>query len=202
VSIEVLRADDARAAALLERGWRIVGESWGARLRLGEPPDLTPFARLVERARCTADIRELHGSDAGAISSLEAETHADFPATPATPHHLRDEAATAALLRAGFRAFGAVGDGRLVAVTIVRAEGESAETDVTTVARSARRKGLAAGVKAAAVLALAAEGVRIFGTGGAAVNAGSIAINRALGYAIEERWLSLAPARTNGDRVG
>ncbi|MCU1472931.1 acetyltransferase [Amnibacterium sp.] len=189
----VLRADDARAPTLLTGGWRVVGESWGARLRLDEPPDLARFERLVERARRTAEIRELHVTEAAAIATLEADTHADFPVTPATPHHLRDAAATAALLRAGFRAFGAVLQGRLLAVTIVRAEGESAETDVTAVTRDARRQGLAAGVKAASVLVLAAEGVRTFGTGGAAINAGSLAMNRAVGYTVEERWLSLAP---------
>ncbi|HEY0374992.1 MAG TPA: acetyltransferase [Amnibacterium sp.] len=193
MTAEVLRADDPHVPSLLTDGWRIVGESWGARLRLGEPPDLAPFERLVRHARTTAEVRELRPAEAAAVAALEAATHADFPVTPATPHRLRDAAATAALLRAGFRAFGALREGRLVAVTIVRAEGESAETDVTAVARDARRQGLAAGVKAASVLVLAAEGVRTFGTGGAAVNAGSLAMNRALGYTVEERWLSLAP---------
>jgi hypothetical protein len=193
VTAKVLRVDDPDVRSLLTGGWRVVGESWGARLRLGEPPDLAPFERPVRRAGRIAEVRELRAAEAAAIATLEADTHADFPVTPATPHRLRDAAATAALLRAGFRAFGALREGRLLAVTIVRAEGESAETDVTAVARDARRQGLAAGVKAVSVLALAAEGVRTFGTGGAAVNAGSLAMNRALGYIVEERWLSLAP---------
>jgi hypothetical protein len=193
VTARVLRADDPHADGILAAGWRVAGESWGARLRLEEPPDLSLFARLVQRARGCAELRELHEPDAAAIADLESGTHADFPVTPATPHRLRDTAATAALLNAGSRAFGAVRGPRLLAVTIVRAEGGSAETDVTTVARDARRRGLASGVKAASVLALAADGVRTFGTGGAAANAGSLAMNRALGYTIEERWLSLLP---------
>jgi hypothetical protein len=56
-----------------------------------------------------------------------------------------------------------------------------------------RRRGLAVAVKAASILALADDGVRVFGTGGAAVNAGSIRMNEHLGYVIEERWFSLAP---------
>lgn len=46
-------------------------------------------------------------------------------------------------------------------------------------------------VKAASIMALADDGVRVFGKGGAQVNAGSVRMNENLGYAIEERWLSL-----------
>lgn len=101
-------------------------------------------------------------------------------------------------MREGLRAFGAVMHGRLLAVTLIRREAEHAETDVTTVDPSVRRLGLGAGVKAASVLALAAEGVRVFGTGGAAANAASLAMNRSVGYAVEERWLSLAPPEGSG----
>ena len=68
---------------------------------------------------------------------------------------------------------------------------ERSETECTSVHRSCRLSGLAFAVKAASVTALANDGVRIFGTGGAQINAGSIRMNEHLGYAIEERWLSL-----------
>jgi hypothetical protein len=187
----VLRDDDPRAPALLDAGWRVAAESWGARLRLADPPDLAPLQALVTRAGRTATITELGGTSAAAIATLEAATHEDFPSTPATPHRARSAEEVAALLQSGTRAFGAVDGDRLLAVTLTRQDGDRAETDVTTVARPARRRGLGAGVKAASVIALAAGGVRVFGTGGAASNAASLAMNRAVGYVVEERWLSL-----------
>ena len=65
------------------------------------------------------------------------------------------------------------------------------ETEFTSVDPAHRRKGLAVAVKAASIIALAADDVRIFGTGGAEANSGSIRMNEHLGYSIEERWLSL-----------
>lgn len=194
----VLRSDDPRAAALLDAGWRVAAESWGARLRLAEPPELAPLHALVARAGRTGEISELGVGWAAAVAALEAATHDDFPVTPATPHALRSADEITAAMREGLRAFGAVMHGRLLAVTLIRREAEHAETDVTTVDPSVRRLGLGAGVKAASVLALAAEGVRVFGTGGAAANAASLAMNRSVGYAVEERWLSLAPPEGSG----
>ncbi|MGN6744230.1 MAG: GNAT family N-acetyltransferase [Amnibacterium sp.] len=194
----VLRDDDPRTARLLAEGWRVAAESWGARLRLGEPPDLGALERLVARARRVAEIAELGEAWAPAIAALESETHEDFPQTPATPHVVRNAVETAALWQAGFRAFGAAVDGRLVAATLLRRSGDAAETEVTTVHPKHRRLGLGAGVKAASILALAREGVRAFGTGGAAENEASLAMNRAVGYVIEERWLSLVPPGSTG----
>lgn len=56
-----------------------------------------------------------------------------------------------------------------------------------------RRRGLAAAVKAASVAAGVRAGHRLFGTGGAAVNAGSLAMNQAVGYEVTERWVTLVP---------
>jgi len=52
---------------------------------------------------------------------------------------------------------------------------------------------VATAVKAASVLALAADGVRVFGTGGAGSNAASLGMNQAVGYRVTERWLTLDP---------
>ena len=52
---------------------------------------------------------------------------------------------------------------------------------------------MATAVKAASVLALAADGVRVFGTGGAGSNAASLGMNLAVGYRVTERWLTLDP---------
>ena len=104
-----------------------------------------------------------------------------------------------ALWEEGFRFFGAFLNGELAAVTVISSgENDYAETEFTSVAREHRRKGLGAGVKAASILALAAVGVRVFGTGGAQVNEASLAMNRAVGYVVEERWLSYAIGNPSG----
>jgi GNAT superfamily N-acetyltransferase len=96
------------------------------------------------------------------------------------------------LWRSGHRFFGASDAEQLVAVSVIGVTAARAETEFTSVHRSYRRRGLAVAVKAASILALADDGIRTFGTGGAQVNSGSIRMNERLGYAIEELWFSLA----------
>ncbi|MDY7528886.1 MULTISPECIES: hypothetical protein [unclassified Cryobacterium] len=97
------------------------------------------------------------------------------------------------LWKSGHRFFGASKAGQLVAVSLIGATLVRAETEFPSDDPSFRRIGLAVAVNAASINALAADGIRIFGTGGAQSNAGSIRMNEHLGYVIEERWLSLAP---------
>ncbi|MEB0203651.1 GNAT family N-acetyltransferase [Cryobacterium sp. 5I3] len=177
---------------LTEAGYVVVGESWGARLRLSDPPNLTVLNAAVVAATDQGFlIEELDDSWALQVTALEALNHADYPFTPATSVPHRDECDVLELWKSGCRLFGAITDGQLVAVSVISLTATRAETEFTSVHRSYRRKGLAVAVKAASVTALAHDGVRIFGTGGAQVNAGSIRMNEHLGYAIEERWLSL-----------
>jgi hypothetical protein len=77
-----------------------------------------------------------------------------------------------------------------VAATVISQTADRGETQFTSVLSAYRGKGLGKAVKAASILALAEDGVRLFGTGGAAVNEASLGANRALGYTIEERWRS------------
>jgi hypothetical protein len=171
----------------------VVGESWGARLRFGEPPEPSQAVAALARAAASGvHIAELDDRGAAEVAALDTANHHDYPVTPATPHVIRDADAVLELLRDGHRLFGATLDGRLVGVTAIKADGTTAETEFTSVAAGARRRGIGAGVKAASVLALLDEGVRTFGTGGAAANAASLAMNRAVGYVIEELWFSYA----------
>jgi hypothetical protein len=181
--IQVVQVNDPRLQHLTESGYVVVGESWGARLRLSDPPDLTVLNAAV--------VEELDTSWAPQVTALEALNHADYPYTPATAAPHRDESDVRELWRSGCRLFGAINDGQLVAVSTILLTTGRAETEFTSVHRSCRRRGLAVAVKAASITALANDGVRIFGTGGAQINTGSIRMNEHLGYAIEERWLSL-----------
>jgi GNAT superfamily N-acetyltransferase len=188
----VVREDDPVAAGLLAEGWTVAHRSWGARLRQVEPERLRA---LVGAARGYAIVEAGPEADAG-IAALEAAVRQDYPGGPATAPEQHDVAALAALRAGGTRFFAALADGAVVAVTAIRREGDDqAETDFTSVARDHRRRGLAEAVKAASVLALAAEGAQVFGTGGAEENAASLAMNARLGYEVTERWLTLVPPR-------
>lgn len=199
----VLQSADPRGAALERDGWRLVGEFWGARLRLGEPPTLDRLHTAVEHARVRGfAIEELGVAAVTELAALEAATHQDYPQLPATPHPLHDEDALRSMVDEGCRAFGARWAGALVAATVVR-PGSVVETEFTSVLPAYRRLGLATAVKAASVLALAADGHRTFGTGGAGSNVGSLRMNTAIGYVVEETWLSYErPGFRAGQRRG
>ncbi len=190
----VVRSGDPRCAELDAAGYIVVAESWGARLRLADAPDLAAYSERVTAARRLGyRVAELPDAWAGELARLEGSVAADYPQTPATPHRAVAEEEAAGLWRDGFRVFGATAGGALVAVTVVRAGERRVETEFTSVSRAHRRRGLAAAVKSLSILAFAGEGHRTFGTGGAGANAGSRAMNEALGYRIEERWLSYEP---------
>jgi len=190
--VEILRDDDPRARRLLDEGARVVGESWGARLLI-EDVDPAVLHALVRRVGDRGlDVAELTADDAADVHALEADTRDDYPVGPATPRPDLD-AEGARRLFDDHRVFG-VRDGRLlVGVTAVQQLPERAETAFTSVRSTHRGAGVATAVKAASVLALAADGVRVFGTGGAGSNAASLGMNQTVGYRVTERWLTLAP---------
>lgn len=194
-----VRSDDPQRDELLLQGWTVVGESWGARLRLGArgtPERATAEARLhaavTAAERLGYRIVELGPDDAAAIAALDATNEADYPSTPSTAHVApREDEVRDLFASKGVRFFGARAAREVVAVTGIYRRPDRAETEFTSVRADHRGRGLASAVKAASVLAMAAEGVDVFGTGGAAANAGSLAVNRGLGYAIEEHWFDL-----------
>jgi GNAT superfamily N-acetyltransferase len=194
----VLRDDDPRRTKIEALGYTIVGQSWGARLRLADAPDLTIFRRAVSRAhRAGISIAELSVSCADDLHTLEVANNADYPYTPATSQELLDADAIRNLWERGCRVFGAWHGDLLVGATVILQRDAQTETEFTSVLASYRGRGIGAAVKAASVIACADQGARVFGTGGAAANDASLGVNRALGYEITERWYSYQPA---GDR--
>ncbi|MCJ0700897.1 acetyltransferase [Frigoribacterium faeni] len=199
MATKVMRADSPQRAELEAQGWSVAARSFGARLdadRIDESR-LRHLRRLVEQVAVSVSVRPLDGRDVDAVLALDAATADDYPGSVATRHALLDrEGATPTPARRGFGAFGP--DGELVAMTFVDVEtdgdGSAAETDFTVVHRAWRRRGLAVAVKAASVLALSAEGVTRFRTGGSAENAGIIRANTALGYVRDEEWVTLERA--------
>jgi GNAT superfamily N-acetyltransferase len=184
--IEVVRSDSARARELEAEGGRLVAESWGARLRID-----AGTTAMLETAITRADVelRELGPEYAVAVLELETATNDDYPVTPATPHPVRDLPWVTALWRES-RLFGALDGGRLVAVAALTIEDAHGEVDFASVLADYRGQGVGAAVVAFAILAAVRDGARGFRTGGAAVNTASLQTARALGFTIDERWLS------------
>nr|WP_246335571.1 GNAT family N-acetyltransferase [Microcella alkalica] len=143
---------------------------------------------FVETARAAGlEIRELDARDAAAIESLDAESWVDVPTTPATVHvpvsalDVRDWATR------GRRAFGALDGDRLVGLCV----GAAGDNDFVVVAPDQRGRGIGGAVVAAWMLGAIEAGERSFSAGGALQNARSLAMIRAVGFRVTERWLSL-----------
>lgn len=185
MTFEVLRDDDPRCAVLEAAGYRVVGESWAARLR---DPDPALLEAAVLRAEGVT-VGELGPEYADAWHALETANEKDYPYTPATHRVVQPVEELAALWTTG-RVFGALDGERLVGATYISLEGE---TGFTSVLEGYRGRGIGQAVKAASLLALLDAAIRVFGTGGAALNGASLGANLALGYVIEERWRSYAP---------
>ncbi|GAA0933621.1 hypothetical protein GCM10009554_18990 [Kribbella koreensis] len=189
MTVEVVRDDDPRCAELEAAGYQLVGESWAARLR---DPDPSILEQVVLRA-AGVTVRELDRSSAAAWHELETANEKDYPYTPATHRVVQPVDELAELWTTG-RVFGAFDGERLVGATYISLQDDPprGETGFTSVLDGYRGRGIGQAVKAASILALAADGVRVFGTGGAALNEASLGANLALGYVIEERWRSYA----------
>ncbi|WP_083402953.1 GNAT family N-acetyltransferase [Curtobacterium sp. MCBA15_008] len=185
----VLLIQAPRRAALEAEGWVVVARSFGAQLD-SNSINVERLQAMVAQAEGT--VREITDTDVDAVLHLDAATVEDYPGSAATQHAALDRrAATPSASRRAFGAF--VPDAELVAMTFVDIDGADAETQFTVVHRAWRGRGLSVAVKAASVLALTAEGVTRFRTGGSADNAAILRANDALGYVRDEEWVTLVP---------
>jgi GNAT superfamily N-acetyltransferase len=187
----VVQSTDPLNAELQAAGYVVVAESWGARLRIGEGFDLDTLHSAISRLTASGlRVQELDASFAADLVALETANEPDYPSTPATRHQAPTAAEASRLWADGARVFGAFDDAALVGVTVIRRRPDRAETEFTSVAQTYRGRGVAVALKALSILTMAEEGFEVFGTGGAQVNEASRRMNEALGYVIEERWLS------------
>lgn len=186
----ILRRDDPEAVRLLAERWVVAGESWGARFdaRAEDLPRLDALAESISEGHY---ICVLTRDDVADIVALDEATREDYPAGDAVFHDTVDLQGARDLVERGAVHGVRTASGDLVAMTATRASGDLVETAFTAVHPAHRRRGLAAAVKAASVAAGVRAGHRLFGTGGAAVNAGSLAMNRAVGYIVTEHWVTL-----------
>ena len=187
---EILQDSDPRCAELEAAGYRVVAESWAARL---QNPDRELMDSFVRRAVAGGlVIRELGPESAKAFHTLEKTNEPDYPDTPATHHEVGDLATVQALWPEN-RVFGAFDGSRLVGATVIREHDGHGDTRFTSVLSTHRRRGVAQAVKAASILAFLDNGITRFSTGGAATNQASLHANQSLGYTLTERWRTYAP---------
>lgn len=71
--------------------------------------------------------------------------------------------------------------------------GNLVELDFASILREQRGKGIGKALAAAAIVDWMSQGVRLFGTGGAAINEASLGTVTSLGFSVEERWRSYLP---------
>lgn len=188
----VLQDTDPDLDRLLVDGFAVVGESWGAELRLDSVAQVDEAVDALRERVAAAEqaglaVRELHPADAAAIAALDAASWADVPSTPATTHSPTTEAEARAWAGRGRRGFGAFDGDRLVGLCV----GAGGDNDFIVVAATHRGRGLGAAVVAAWMLAAIEGGERAFTVGGAAENVRSLALVRSVGFRVTERWLSL-----------
>ncbi|WP_267420302.1 MULTISPECIES: acetyltransferase [unclassified Curtobacterium] len=184
-------ADAPERWELEAQGWTVVARSFGAQLD-AHAVDQPRLQGLVARTADVGSVRELSHADVDAVLALDALTIGDYPGSIATQHTPLDrQRATPSESRRAFGVF--LLSGELVAMTFVDVDGSDAETDFTVVHPAWRGRGLGVAAKAASVLALLADGVTRFRTGGSADNAAILAANDVVGYVRDEEWVTLAP---------
>ena len=188
---EILRDNDPRCVELESLGYKLVGESWGARLRLNSDDDLGIYSKAVTFVlEKGIELQELEVNYADALMELELINNPDYPYTPATFHDVPTIESIADLWQPGTRIFGAIHEGTLVGSIATSRKTEVVELDFASVLSEYRGQGIGKALAAAAILGWAELGIQTFATGGAAQNAASLGTVRSLGFSAEERWRS------------
>ena len=190
-SIEILRDVDPKCVELEALGYTLVGESWGARLRLNHSDNLDIYLNAVDLALGhRIEFQELEIGFADALLELELINHPDYPYTPATFHAFPTIEIIRALWLPDHRNFGALHEGVLIGAVSTSRKLGIVELDFASLTREYRGKGIGKALAATAILAWYRFGIFEFATGGAAQNTASLRTVHSLGFSIEERWRS------------
>lgn len=172
---QILRDNDPRCLELESSGYKLVGESWGARLRLNSDDDLSIYSNAVNIALENGiELQELDISFANALLDLELVNNPDYPYTPATFHDVPTIETICALWCPENLVFGAFFEGVLVGAISTSDSGEIVELDFASILRVHRGKGIGKALASAAILEWNGRGIRVFGTGGAMANDASL----------------------------
>lgn len=188
---KVVNSLDPKCLELEALGYTLVGESWGAHLRLIDPIDLRKYSeKIADLTAIGYRIEPLSISSAQAVLELELLNNPDYPYTPATAHAPPTFETIAALWQPGNWIFGAFKEAQLIGVVAASKREKEVNIDFASVRKEHRGLGVGSAISSLAIITCANLGERLFSTGGAAVNEASQATVRSLGFVVDEQWRS------------
>ena len=189
--IEIVNARDPKCQALEALGYVIVGQSWGAHLRLSDPIDLALYLAKISRLQSSGYRVESIPLDlADQVLELEVINNPDYPYTPATAQAVPTFESTRTLWKPGKWVFGAFKEELLIGVVAASKGAKEVNIDFGSVRREHRGLGVGSAIASLAISTYANLGESLFSTGGAAVNEASQATVRSLGFVVDEQWRS------------
>ena len=189
--IEIVNALDPKCQELEVLGYAIVGESWGAHLRLSDPIDLTRYSEKISKLlKLGFRVEPLPLGFADQVLALEMINNSDYPYTPATAHGMPTIQSTRDLWKPGNLVFGAFKAELLIGVGATSKRSIGVNIDFGSVRKEFRGLGVGSAIASLAISTHANLGERPFSTGGAAINEASQATVKSLGFVIDEQWRS------------
>jgi ribosomal protein S18 acetylase RimI-like enzyme len=189
--IEIVNVLDPKCQELEVLGYVVIGESWGAHLKLTDPLDLSLFSGKISKLESEGfrlEVLELGQADL--VLELELTTNDDYPYTPATSHLLPTLESTRSLWDLGHWVYGAFKYDALVGVGATSRKRNETSIDFGSVRKEYRGLGVGSAIASLAISRHVNLGERFFSTGGAAINEASQATVRSLGFVIDEQWRS------------
>jgi GNAT superfamily N-acetyltransferase len=189
--IEILNALDPKCQELEALGYAIIGESWGAHLRLSQPPSLDKYLEKISRLHSSCyQIKSLAPGFADQVLELEMLNNPDYPYTPDTAHDMPTSETIGALWKPGSWVFGAFKEELLIGAGATSKKADEINMDFGSVRREHRGLGVGSAIASLAIITHANLGERLFSTGGAAANQISQSAVRSLGFVVDEHWRS------------
>ena len=191
LKIEIVNVLDPKCQELEALGYTIIGESWGAHLRLNNPINLEKYSQKISKLNALGyRVEPLPLSFTDQVLELEVINNPDYPYTPATAHAIPTLESTRGLWKPGSWVFGAFKEEQLVGVGATSTKVKEVNIDFGSVRSEHRGMGVGSAIASLAIETHANLGERSFSTGGAAGNETSQATVRSLGFAIDEQWRS------------
>lgn len=188
---EVVNSLDPKCLELEALGYTIVGESWGAHLRLIDPINLSKYSERISNLTTVGyRVEPLSLAAAQAVLELELLNNPDYPYTHATAHAPPTYETIAALWQPGNWIFGAFKESQLIGVIAASKREKEVNIDFASVRKDHRGLGVGSAISSLAIITCANLGERLFSTGGAAVNEASQSTVRSLGFVVDEQWRS------------
>ena len=188
---EVVNSLDPKCLELEALGYTLVGQSWGAHLRLIDPIDLSTYSEKISNLTAIGyRIEPLPLAAAHAVLELELLNNPDYPYTPATSHVPPTYESVLSLWKPRNWIFGAFKEIQLIGVVATSKREKEVSIDFASVRKEYREMGVGSAISSLAIITCANLGERLFSTGGAAVNEASQATVRNLGFVVDEQWRS------------